>query len=83
MVGYSYIECLLIAIDQLFNAIFMGSPDETLSARCWRKKASQPWKMFRICIDYIFFWQKEHCKSAWSSEMHRLQLPAIYRNCGK
>lgn len=83
MVKYSYMEFLLIAIDQLFNALCGGSPDETLSARCWRKREREPWKAFRVCIDYIFFWQKEHCKFAWQSEMKRLQLPSIYQNTGK
>ena len=32
----TYMEGVLIALDQLFNALVGGWPDETLSSRCWR-----------------------------------------------
>ena len=47
-----YFLNILIAIDQLVNAVFFGYPDETLSARCWRE---QRW--CRHLIDVLFFWQ--------------------------
>ena len=34
MPGYAY--KLLVACDQLLNALLDGWPDETLSSRCWR-----------------------------------------------
>ena len=32
----TYLEGVLIALDQFINAILGGWPDETLSSRCWR-----------------------------------------------
>lgn len=29
---------VLVALDQLVNALFGGWADETLSSRCWRKR---------------------------------------------
>lgn len=31
-----YLHNLLVACDQLMNAVIGGWPDETLSSRCWR-----------------------------------------------
>jgi hypothetical protein len=75
-----YITQLLISIDQLFNAIFGGWSDETLSARTWRmREKSYAWKtMFRF-INALFFWQNNHCRGAYMSEQVRNQLPPEYR----
>ena len=32
----TYLHNLLVACDQLVNALMGGWPDETLSSRCWR-----------------------------------------------
>ena len=32
----AYLHDLLVACDQLLNALLGGWPDETLSSRCWR-----------------------------------------------
>ena len=32
----AYLHNLLVACDQLVNAVMGGWPDETLSSRCWR-----------------------------------------------
>lgn len=79
MARYSYLAKVAIAVDQLFNTILAGSPDETLSARTHRKRHNQPWKALRVIIDCIFFWQTAHCYEAWKSEMERAQLPKSYR----
>lgn len=66
----------LIAFDQLINTLFGGWADETLSARMYREKR-YGWTAF---IDMLFFWQENHCYSAYMSEMERKQLPKEYRN---
>ena len=71
---YSYLQMVLIALDQLANAILCGSCDETLSARCYREK-----RHLRYVIDTLFFWQKNHCKMAYESEILRKQLPEEYQ----
>lgn len=67
----------LIALDQLFNTILGGHPDETLSSRAWRaeQKARLFGKFFRPLIDGIFFWQKDHCYQGYLAEKLRRQLP--------
>ena len=72
---------ILIAFDQLVNAVFFGYPDETLSARSWREQRC--WAIF--VIDRLFFWDVDedgtlnHCESSYWHEMQRKDLPAEYR----
>ena len=69
---------ILVAIDQFVNTLMGGMADETLSARAWRNhlrgRRSWPVKI----IDALFFWQKDHCREAYESEVERKQLPAGY-----
>ena len=69
---------ILVAIDQLVNTLMGGMADETLSARAWRNllKGRRSWPV--KVIDALSFWQKDHCKSAYESEIERKQLPAGY-----
>lgn len=68
-----------IAADQLANALLGGYADETLSARAWREgQNGGAWGVVRAVIDAIFFWQMNHCKNAYLSEMARKQLPREY-----
>ncbi|MDL2272796.1 pseudouridine synthase [Desulfovibrio sp. OttesenSCG-928-I05] len=70
---------ILVALDQLINTLLGGWADETLSARCWRKRANKHWNKARCIIDALFFWQKDHCKTAYESEQQRLHLPLSLR----
>jgi hypothetical protein len=71
---------VLIAIDQLFNTALGGWADETLSARCWRKRNDDyAWEAACWVIDRLFFWQHQHCRQSYESEQKRRQLPAEYR----
>ena len=54
---------ILISIDQLFNCLCAGDPDETLSSRMGKYvKRGRGWIPCRICnlLDVIFK-QKNHC----------------------
>ena len=75
----SRVHEILVAVDQLANAILGGYADETISARCWRRRAVQPYTLLRPVIDGLFFWQRDHCRQAYESEQLRSQLPAEYR----
>ena len=66
---------ILIAIDQLANAIIGGWADETLSSRAWRENRTR----LVAFIDCLFFWEKNHCKASYISERERLQLPPEFR----
>ena len=76
-----YFRSLIISVDQLFNTLFGGWPDETFSARCWRCKYEWPWRFIRPELDCLF-WPidgKGHCYQAWLNERERRQMPVEYR----
>lgn len=80
---WSILKQLAISLDQLFNTLVylksdgFGYADETLSARAWRlRDQSNAYKW----IDRLFFWQHQHCKASYESEINRKQLPNEYRN---
>lgn len=56
--------------------------DETLSSRCWRWHLdgvrSWPYRL----VDGLFWWQKNHCRSAYESERKGRQLPPELRQEG-
>lgn len=71
---------IAIAFDQLVNACCGGWADETLSSRAWRQhEKKKRWAMLRRVIDGIFFWQKDHCKTAYESELERKHFPKELR----
>ena len=71
------IKQVLLALDQLANTLLGGMADETLSARAYRTRETNPWRM-RV-IDSLFFWEDNHCYESWLSEVERSQLPSAYR----
>ena len=75
----SYITNNLIALDQMANALFAGSPDETLSARAYRLSRDRGRHWPRRVIDALFFLQDAHCQQSYISELLRKQLPKQYR----
>ena len=66
---------ILIAIDQLANAVTGGWADETLSSRAWREDR----RRLVVVIDFLFFWEDSHCEASYISERQRLQLPPEFR----
>lgn len=75
---------IAIALDQLLWTLITlgnGSPDETMSAAAWRieKEGRLAGKIFRPIIDMVFFFDDNHCKTSYESEVLRTQLHASYR----
>lgn len=70
---------VLIALDQLVNALHGGWADETISSRAYRLRHRMPYRFYRRIIDGLFFWQIEHCRQAYESERLRLQAPPELR----
>ena len=75
----AYIIQILIALDQLLNTVLGGWADETISARCHRKK-----RWFRHVINCMFWWQKDekgrrHCELCYWHERERKDMPIDYR----
>lgn len=76
-----YVLNILIAIDQLANALLGGWCDETLSARAHRMrvKGHRYWGWTATAINKLFFWQHDHCRLAHEAEVRRSQFPSAYR----
>ena len=70
---------ILIALDQLVNAVFNGWPDETISSRAWRweRNGKRAWP--RKLIDAVFFFDRDHCRESYESERLGRQLPPEMR----
>jgi hypothetical protein len=67
---------VLIAIDQLIYVIITlgrGNPDETMSAAAWRleQKGHPAGKVFRPLIDALFWFDGDHCRKSYASELTR------------
>lgn len=77
----NYIWNLVIALDQILNAALFGSPDETFSARVHRKAEAGKWcwKALRWVINQIFFWQEDHCRQSFDSEVAQDHRPKEYQ----
>lgn len=75
----TYLKKILIAVDQLANALLAGWPDETLSSRAWRWEQDGVRVWPRRLIDRIFFWEPKHCRESYVSEREGRQLPPELR----
>lgn len=75
----TYCKKVLIAVDQLANALLSGWPDETLSSRAyrWEQNGMRSWP--RRFIDRLFFWESNHCRESYRSEREGRQLPPELR----
>lgn len=74
-----HIEQVLIALDQLANACLKGWADESLSSRAHREGRV----VMERFINALFFWQPNHCRAAYLSEVNRMQLPPQFRDTGQ
>ncbi|WP_118785068.1 DNA helicase UvrD [Haemophilus haemolyticus] len=74
---------VVIAIDQLFNALTGGAADETLSSRTYRGAilAENPKKRWRVLYRFIngIFFDSNHCKTAYESELNHKQYPEGFK----
>ena len=79
MPGYAY--KLLVACDQLLNALLGGWPDETLSSRCWRWHVAGVRSWPCRCLDRLaaLFGDREHCRKSYESERTGRQMPPELR----
>ena len=75
----TYGKAVLIAADQLVNALLAGWPDETLSSRAWRWEQNGVRSWPRRFIDRLFFWEEQHCQQSYISEREGRQIPPELR----
>ncbi|HDR1886966.1 DNA helicase UvrD [Pasteurella multocida subsp. multocida] len=81
----SYFYHLAVAFDQLFNALLAGAADETLSSRAYRganltESPKKKWVVLHKLINGLFFWEKDHCKKSYDSEVLRRQYPKAFQD---
>ena len=74
-----YIFQVLLAVDQLANALLLGYADESISARAYRLRRYFHWYWTMVLLDKIFFWHKAHCRESYFAEVGRRHLPKEYR----
>jgi hypothetical protein len=59
----------------------VGWSDESMSARAYRaQRDGRVLGFLAKVINGLFFWQDDHCKSAYLSEAARRQTPPEYRS---
>lgn len=68
----------VLGFSQLLNVVAgSGFADEAFSAYASRQCGAR-----RRVVNCLFFWQDDHCKAAYESELARAQLPTNYRKEG-
>jgi len=75
-----YLKNIALGLDQFLNTILGGLPDETLSSRAYRTEQTGALlgSLFRPLIDCVLFFDKNHCKESYLSELNRSQnFPTI------
>jgi hypothetical protein len=60
-----YILNILLGFDHLCNALTLGDPDETISARLGRR---YPESIVSKIVNILFFWQPGHVIQAYGNE---------------
>ena len=75
---------VLIAVDQLVNALLGGWADETLSSRAWRMDVKRrPWgRILRPLIDTLLWFDPQHCRASFEGERQQRQHPPEARAHG-
>tara|TARA_R110000803_G_scaffold77667_1_gene142513 strand:+ start:333 stop:665 length:333 start_codon:yes stop_codon:yes gene_type:complete len=73
------VKNLLIAFDQFVWVVVTlgwGYPDETISSASYRYEKEALWaKIMRPLVDTLFFFEKDHCRIAYQSEVLRTHAP--------
>ena len=71
----TYPKRILIALDQLFAVVFLGTmPDETISAAAHRRG----WKKTEAVINWLLR-DEHHCAKAYIAEMNGMQNAKEYK----
>lgn len=64
-----------VALDQPLSAVTGGWADETFSARWCRRRVNPKWNRAVKILNALFFWQRNHCETAYESEFNRRHMP--------
>lgn len=70
----NYITLLLTSLSRALNFLLGGEINQTLSSRVGYMAvyADWQWVLARRVINGLFFWQKDHCKTAmeWDNKLN-------------
>ena len=83
--GSFWLKQNAIAFDQFLNTFFFGGwADETMSSALWRmeKQAKLSGIIFRPVVDTLLWFDKDHCRTSYESELFRNQSPPEERTSG-
>ena len=75
-----YARQWLLWLDCGLNVLCGGYHAETFSAHCWRRRYDPFWYTARRVVDWLFFWQPNHCEIAYRNMIERHGLPDEYSN---
>lgn len=79
-----YFRQLFIACNQVINVLLLnGMADETISARSYRMMLQGKTRLPYLVINFIFFLEADHCKTAFDEEVYRKQYPEFYKDYKK
>lgn len=67
-----YVWNLLIAIDQFFNALFGGDPDETISSRAGKVQHTSRWA--KVLCWFLNKLDRDHCKESIEEDEGKDQI---------
>jgi hypothetical protein len=72
-------------VSRIINAVFYkGSMHQTLSSRSHIEgRTSDVWNRRERRINDIFFWQPDHCSTAWQAEVDRATKTLSRNNIGE
>jgi len=66
----TYLLNVLEIISQALNTVFLnGNPNMTISARCYLNREKPYWGTAYKTLNKIFFWQEDHCRDSWVSDI--------------
>ena len=80
-VAYEFALAVLSLFSRVVNAVFYGgSMNQTLSSRAHVMADLDPnnWRKTRRWINRLFFFQDDHCASAWAAELKRARKTVSY-----
>ena len=69
MTKYTVLVAFAAWLSQGLNLLLGGHHDMTLSARCYLNRNRPGWRTAYRLINRLFFWQADHCKISFQSDV--------------
>jgi len=65
----TYFHNILIGLDQFANVVLGGTPDTTLSSRCWHHREHWAGALAVRFLNWLFRWKEiGHCEKSYEAE---------------